>query len=120
MAISSWPVTLPQYPDREGFEERPKPQVIAFATESGRGKRRPRSATPMDTITAAFTVDVSLLPVFRTFFETELIKGTLPFAWPDPRDGISYRWWFDAEDPYRITHKAGPICVISCNLERMQ
>ena len=116
---ATWTLDLPQTPDRNGFEERPKPVLIAFGTDSGPGKRRPRSSIDMDLVTAAFTVDVAQLPLFRTFLRVDLVKGSLPFLWADPRDGVTYRWWFDAEDPYRVTPKAGPLWLLSCNLERM-
>lgn len=119
MAIAIWPPALPQYPDRNGFEERPKPEVIAFGTETGPGKRRPRSGLDTDLVTASFTLDVDLLATFRNFLRVDLGRGALPFSWVDPRDGLTYRWWFDAEDPYRLTPKGGRLWLVACNLERV-
>lgn len=119
MAAPSWPSTLPQRPQSDGYERRPKSSVIAFETEVGPGKRRRRSSVRMMLVSATFRIDGSQLSTFETFFRSTLADGTLVFQWADPVDGGSYLWQFDKSEPYRVSNKGADIYDVSCRLERL-
>jgi hypothetical protein len=116
--MDTWPATLPQLPQRNGFQRRPKPSVIAFGTEVGPGKRRRRSAARTIPISARFQIDVGLIPTFETFFHVTLADGALPFSWTDPVTGDAAAWLFDDSDPYDLAPALGRLWDLTTRLER--
>lgn len=102
MTISSWPPALPAVPERSGYARRPKPSIIALATEVGGAKRRRRSSVRVTSVECVFIFTEPQRAVFEAFFADTLDEGALPFSMVDPVRGDEAVWLFDATDPYRV------------------
>ena len=100
---ATWPGTLPAYPRRD-LTWSPKPNVIAFGTEVGKGKRRRRSTYRSKLWSLSFVMTDAQLATFQAFFETTLGDGALPFQWVYPRTGATWEFTFDADNPYTVAY----------------
>lgn len=78
--MPTWPATLPQSPEREGYTERPGNAVIRAAVDGPQLTRRRYTAVPKG-YTANFFLTSAELDTFQTFYETDLRGGALSYDW---------------------------------------
>ena len=98
---AAWPVSLPAYPRRD-LTWSPKPNVISFGTEVGKGKRRRRSTYRSKLWSLSFIMTDAQLADFVAFFEDDLEDGALPFEWVYPRTGDTWEFTFASDTPYTV------------------
>lgn len=100
---TAWPGTLPANPRRD-LTWQPKPNVIGFGTEVGKGKLRRRSTYRSKLWSLPFIMTDAQLAIFQAFFETDLADGALPFEYVYPRTGDTWEFTFDKDSPYSVAY----------------
>ncbi len=118
MTTATWPSTTAQAPIF-GMREQRQRNVVAFKPDSGNPKIRRRStAVCVDTL-ATFRMDDTELAAFKTFYETTLFDGTLPFDWAHPVTGVTYTWMFSPDDAPEIEATEYGLHTVTCRLLRL-
>lgn len=82
MANISWPISLPQYPER-GYSESIGTLVLRTPTDAGPAKQRVRARRP-DTLGVQYLLTTAQVATLRTFF-LDQIYGTYRFNYTHPR-----------------------------------
>lgn len=82
----SWPATLPQEPDAEGYEEPIVDNVIRTEVDSGPAKQRPGSTVLQKRLKVQFTLDDDQKTTFFNFLST-IGGGARPFLFTHPTEG---------------------------------
>lgn len=82
MPIPTWPLTLPQTPQK-GYTETGGQNIIRSQTDSGPAKQRFRSKAPRK-LNLSFIMTTSEVAIFEDFVENTL-KGVLRFNFRNPR-----------------------------------
>jgi hypothetical protein len=82
MAVLTWPVTLPQVPQK-GFQESIGVNVIRTATDAGPAKQRRRARRP-STFDLSFILTTDQTQTLETFINESLF-GVKRFNFPHPR-----------------------------------
>lgn len=85
-ATITWPATLPQNPQHEGYSEGYEDNVIRSAPDKGPSKTRPRFTRLRKTKSLSFMLTDAQKATFDTFFES-IKGGALPYNWADPISG---------------------------------
>jgi hypothetical protein len=115
---ADWPDSLPQKLNTNGSEFQLGEGRKHFATDTGPGKMRRRSTAVSGTWTATMTMSAVQIETMRTFVETELVGGSLPFTFPPPRgigDDLLVRFKEDGLPGWR--HIGGAVWQVSFTLE---
>jgi hypothetical protein len=87
--MPNWPLTLPQGPLAEGYQESPGKTVIRTPMEVGPAKQRRCYTAGVKQITLTWELEGSEVDTFETFFKETLEGGALSFEMPHPRLGGS-------------------------------
>ena len=119
--IPVWPAALPQTPARGQFTGGPRNSRVSFQPD--RGPSIDRLGDTAETVqrTAVFPqIKTATLNVFRTWFATDLRRGTLPYAWRDPIDGLAWRWKIIGDElDYEETSRGATLHDLSLRLTRL-
>lgn len=119
MPAASWPATLPQCPILNAFSETPQPNVVSFKPEVGPPKQRRRSTAKAWITNVSYRMTNAQLLTFKTFFETTLEDGALPFNWAHPVTKVSYDWMFTEGDEPQITRFASNASTVAFKITRL-
>ena len=114
-----WPATLPQCPILHGFAETPQSNVGSFDPPVGAPRRVRRSTAKSWLNDLTYRMTNAELVTFKTFFETTLADGSLPFLWTHPLTGVEYYWAFNPGDEPTITRTAPNASTVSFRLIRL-
>lgn len=89
MALSQimWPLSLPQYPLVQGYQDTPGRAVIVSDFDVGPKRQRKRSSAAMRKVTATYYMRNSVKSDWESFYELSLGRS---FWWPDPMQGGAY------------------------------
>ncbi len=87
--VDAWPASLPQGTLRADYDQGMGDGRRVSETDMGPGKVIRRSSAIASPLGAGMVMNAAQLATFETFVETTLSGGTLPFSFPDPRDGES-------------------------------
>lgn len=79
-----WPTSLPQYFQESGFSQSRDDGVVAFPTDIGPGKRRPRFTKDRQISKGALFLTETQKDTLDVFYRNTLIGGTQRFVWVDP------------------------------------
>lgn len=83
--MSTWPSTLPQRPQVDGYGRTPVDNTIETETDAGGiPKKRRRFSAAVDIITVSYHMTRAQKATFDTFWRTTTYMGVLSFSWPDP------------------------------------
>lgn len=115
--MPSWPDDLPDTP-LFGFTEQRQRNVIAFKPDVGPPKLRRSSTSVTVAATAQFIMTDFEVGVFNAFYEIDLQDGSLPFSWDHPITGVTYYWFFAADNAPTIERMADDVNKIQCVLLR--
>lgn len=89
----SWPVALPQFPRREGFNGGPLDTRVSFDPEYGPPITRARTTAIPETFDATFrNLRLTALQALKSFIATDLAGGVKAFSWRDPVYGDPALW----------------------------
>lgn len=78
--MPTWPATIPQSPEREGYVERPGNPIVRAPVDGPPLARRRYTAVPK-AYTASFFLTSAELAIFEAFFITDLKHGALSYDW---------------------------------------
>ncbi|OCC01717.1 hypothetical protein BA190_27535 [Labrys sp. WJW] len=87
--IPSWPATLPQLFNRQGFAYAEGDGRLMSDTDTGPGKVRRRTTAAVDIMKGQMTVTLDQLQTMRDFIRNDLVGGSLPFQIADPLGGAA-------------------------------
>lgn len=82
MAILTWPINLPQVPQK-GYQESFGVNIVRSQTDAGPAKQRRRSRKPNE-LTVSFILTTAQSQTLETFIKDE-IMGVSRFIFPHPR-----------------------------------
>lgn len=99
MATAVWPLTLPQDPLRQGYEERAAQVGVRTAMDAGPPKVRRRFTAGVKTLRVTMSMTRAEVAIFETFYETVLEGGTLRFEWTHPRTLQTVEFRFNDDPP---------------------
>lgn len=86
MAIFTWPLALPQNPER-GFTETGGASILRTQTDTGPAKMRRRASSP-GTLNVTYLMTTAQVNTFETFVNNSL-QYVLRFNYTHPRTGAS-------------------------------
>jgi hypothetical protein len=87
--MANWPLTLPQAPIAEGYQESPGETLIRAPMDVGPPKQRRGYTAGVPQLMLTWELEGSEVDTFETFFEETLEGGALSFELPHPRLGGS-------------------------------
>ena len=87
MTVPTWPVTLPQVFDRQGFVMATGDGRLLSKTDTGPGKMRRRSTAMPTPVQGGMTITMVQKDTLIAFVRDDLAGGTLPFNFPEPTGG---------------------------------
>lgn len=117
MANPVWPVTLPQLPEVEGFNEKPGDSTLATKMDAGKKKRRRRYTAVVDEFSFNLTLTAAQKSDLKTFYRTTTFGGSIPFDWVDFETGGGAVYEFS--EPPTYTPTGGLDWVAAIKLERL-
>ena len=82
--MDDWPASLPQKPQQDGFSATKVDGRLRTAMSEGPEKVRRRFTATSENLTCAFFFSAAQLAVFKTFFDTTLVGGSLAYNWVHP------------------------------------
>jgi hypothetical protein len=77
-----WPVALPQSLEISGYSESVADNLLEYQPDTGPTITRRRSTAGAYPISGSIVLTESQLGVFKTFFYTTVLSGSLPFTFP--------------------------------------
>lgn len=92
--MPTWPGTLPQSPDADGYTESPPDVLLRTQMDAGPPKVRRRSTAGPRSVGMRMTLSLDQVQTLDDFFWTTCQAGALPFDWVHPRTGnaATFRW----------------------------
>lgn len=119
MTTAPWPAGLPQCPILNGFQETPQPNTVAFNPETGTPKVRRRSTAKGWLTDMVYRMSNAQLLTFKSFYETTLEDGSLPFTQNHPVTKVNYSWMFNPDSQPQIQRTAPGFSTVSFQLVRL-
>lgn len=113
MAI--WPAGLPQKLNQAGFSNSLADNVIRSEMDVGPDKKRRRDVSAPEPVKGSMYVTESEYSLLKTFHDTTLGGGSLPFDWVHPITGASVEMTF--KSPPTISSKSGDVYMATLDLE---
>lgn len=117
MAVSTWPSTLPQAPQK-GYTETGGVLILRTSPDAGPAKLRRRGNSPQG-LNVTFLMDSSQVNTFEAFVKDTLL-GVKRFNFPHPRLGSPVEVRIVPQgsgDLYNLTYMAPGYWTISMQLE---
>lgn len=84
-----WPASLPEFPERDGYQENWGEAIVEQNVDSGHTQTRPRFTAVIDEYRVSIPMDGTQVETFRTFWTDDLKFGALRFEWSNPRTGVA-------------------------------
>ncbi|MGM4906253.1 hypothetical protein AB8B21_05745 [Tardiphaga sp. 866_E4_N2_1] len=81
--VDAWPAELPQCLNI-GYSEGEGDGILEYKPDAGVSITRLRTSAVVRPLSGQIKVERSQLAILRQFFNVTLIKGALPFNFPDP------------------------------------
>jgi len=85
--MNVWPATLPQYVDRPGYQSGTGDGRLRSQTETGIPKVRRRFSAVTRPLSVKMYLSAAQLDIFKAFYSTTLVEGSLPFQFPSSEGG---------------------------------
>lgn len=117
MANPVWPVSLPDAPLAEGYQENPVNNNITTQMETGPAKKRRRYTEPIFNFICGLVLTSDEVDILETFYFTTLEGGTLEFDWKHPRTRIAATLRF--KTPYTVSAIDPNNFSVNMSLERL-
>ena len=114
--MPAWPSTIPQYFQRDGFEETPGNDTIRSPNSIGPDKVRRRTTANPEEIKGFIYMDQTEYTTFKAFYKDDLGRGSLSFTWVDPIDRSAATFRF--MEKYK-TAAAGAGFLVAIKLEKL-
>jgi hypothetical protein len=117
--MDSWPVSLQQLLNQDGFEYRPGNTRVSSGTDVGPSKVRSRFTDAVDIYTGEVVLDFDQVATFKTFYKTTIGNGTLPFLFEDPFTGDEIAVRFLPDNDPSIRPLGGRVFTLNFTWEVM-
>lgn len=114
--MASWPLTLPQYIDQDGYQEKLPKLFIRTAMEAGIPKRRRRFSSSVRPIQGQMLLTFAEMQIFEDFYMNDLAGGSQTFDWVHPRTQAPCVMGFTSEPSVSAQ---GAAFILSMELEVM-
>lgn len=89
--MPTWPASLPQKPQKDGYNETaPTPKIIRSQMGNGKEKVRRRTTSGVAKMSCTFNMTDAQTDTLDGFFANDVKHGVLPFTWTHPRTGVLY------------------------------
>lgn len=98
--MATWPATLPQRPNADGFQEQKVDILLRSPMDAGPPKVRPLYRSAPTDLALPFILTTAQRATLETFYDTTLGLGTLPFDWIHPVTDAAVSMMFTARPGY--------------------
>jgi hypothetical protein len=98
---ATWPTTLPQFVESEGFDYKMGDNSIRSNMEVGLAKTRKRYTKQIDTLSLTMKIDRTQYSVLVNFYQVTLSGGNLPFTFTDPLTLVASEYRFTSPPTLR-------------------
>jgi hypothetical protein len=85
--VDAWPSGLPQKLLVDGYSQAEADGVLEYAPDLGPSITRRRTTVASAPLSGTMELTSAQIATLRTFVETTLLSGSLPFTFPDPLGG---------------------------------
>lgn len=119
MSYAVWPASLPQFPQRGGWNGGPADARVAFKPDIGPAITRRRTTIPVRSFEALFpNLDSAQVGTFEDWVEQDLVEGTAWFLLVDPIRLVARRWMITpSEDQlYELNAKGARLTDLTIRL----
>ena len=113
--MATWPGSLPQSPNVDGFSDIPQSTVIRSAM-GGLTKQRTRFTAAVHSVSESYVITSAQADTFVAFFRDDLDNGGLEFDKPDFLYGGTSVYQF--AEPYDLKPLGGDMWRLSISLEK--
>ncbi len=100
MSNPVWPLSLPQRPLAQGFNERAPDTAIRTQMEAGAAKVRRRFTAGIRTMDMQLRLSADQVATLDAFHDSTLHGGSLRFDWVHPRTGVAMTYRFVEQPSY--------------------
>jgi hypothetical protein len=97
--MAAWPVSLPQSPLVNGYDEQFPKMGLRSSMDAGPAKQRRRSTAAVTPISIRLALTNAQVETLLTFWKTDTGGGVLSFTWVHPRTGTAVTMRFIADQP---------------------
>ena len=113
--MATWPASLPQLPDTQGFSDIPQSTVIRTRM-GGLTKQRTRFTAAVHDVSESYVIKRSQVNTFIAFFRDDLDNGGVEFEKPDFLYGGTSIYQFTEQ--YGLAPLGGEMWRLSITLEK--
>jgi hypothetical protein len=114
----AWPGGLPQYVLREGYSEAFSDGLLRAKVDTGPAKVRRRTSAAPRPVSFQLELTRAQLDTLRTFVDTTVIGGSLPFTFPAPtQTATTWLVRFSENGLPRITSLGGDTFMVDFGIE---
>ena len=117
--MSSWPVTLQQKLEVNGFQKSMGNTRVFTDMAVGPAKVRSRFTDAVDVYTCQVTLDFDDVATFEQFYKTTLGNGSLPFTFADPFTGVDREFRFSPSQDPVIRPLGGRVFTLNMSWEAL-
>lgn len=116
--MPTWPATLPQSPDADGYTERPGYPVIQAPVDGPPLTRRRYTAAPKS-YTVSFLLTDAQRAIFETFYIDEIDHGAIPYLWRERGIAANPLRLFGVADEPTVSYLGGIYWRLALRLVRL-
>ena len=116
MAAFTWPGTLPQKMQSDGYSESKSDGRLKSEMDAGPPFFRPRFTTTITSFSGNMIMTTAQVATLETFYDTTLTVGVSLFDFPHPRTGATIEVRFSG--PYTVGNIGGEEYQVNMQLER--
>jgi len=113
--MATWPSTLPQYLEQDGFSIQQQDQTLRTPTDVGPVKVRRRFSAAVSKVQGQITVTPEQYTTLIDFFNNDCYGGSIPFEWIHPITQATANFRF--KQPPAIASKTGKYFTVKLDLE---
>lgn len=112
---ATWPPSLQQFLNQDGFGLKQQPTNIRTKMETGPTKVRRRFTNPQELMGGTIWLKDTQYATFKDFYNSTLLDGSLTFDFVHPLSGQLLEWRF--MEPYQIRGLGGEWFVVTMQWE---
>lgn len=119
MASATWPSTLPQAPQQQGYGEQPQARTLRTQMDAGLPKQRQRFTAGTNQHTVRLQLTQAQWETLLDFWDNTLGGGALPFDWQYWHTGANAEYRFVGSEPPQRKALGGDLYEASFTLEEL-
>ena len=113
--MATWPSTLPQYLEQDGFSIQQQDQTLRSPTDAGPVKVRRMFSAAVSKVQGQVTITPEQYTTLIDFFNNDCHGGSIPFEWIHPITQATVNFRF--KQPPAIASKTGKYFTVKLDLE---